>query len=141
MSQEKKLMTTGAFAKEVGISTAKVSKLIRDGKIEATKVSGRWRINPSQLKIFSAHKSGQGTTAKIPKSASKATPRARKAGPATSQKSFSIGEFAAMTYLTEKGVLDWLKSGRLTGRIGAKGEWSIEASNLKKADILRLVRE
>lgn len=134
-------MTTGAFAKEAGLTSAKVSKLIRGGKIEATKVSGRWRINPSQLKTVKAQKSGQRSPDKKVKARPKTAPRAKKARSMASPKSFSIGDFAAMTYLTEKGVLDWLKSGRLNGQMDAKGAWSVDAANLKKADISRLVRD
>ena len=60
--------------------------------------------------------------------------------PATGQKSFSIAEFAGMTYLTEKGVAEWLKLGRLRGSQDAQGAWRIDAANLEASIVKRLVR-
>ena len=51
MVQENQLLTTREFANRAGIPTSKVSKLIRAGKIEAQKISGKWMIHPSQLQI------------------------------------------------------------------------------------------
>jgi len=55
-------------------------------------------------------------------------------------KSFSIAEFADMTYLTENGVRMWLKQGLLKGQQDAGGEWQIDASNLDVPNVKRLVR-
>jgi hypothetical protein len=55
-----------------------------------------------------------------------AAPKADK--PAAATKSFSIAEFAGMTYLTEKGVAEWLKIGRLTGSQDDQGAWRIDAA-------------
>ena len=55
-------------------------------------------------------------------------------------KSFSIAEFADMTYLTENGVRMWLKQGLLKGQQDAEGEWQIDASNLDVPNVKRLVR-
>jgi hypothetical protein len=68
-----------------------------------------------------------------------ATPKTGK--PAAGMKSFSIAEFAGMTYLTEKGVAEWLKVGRLTGSQDDQGAWRIDAVNLDVAGIKRLVRD
>ena len=40
-----------------------------------------------------------------------------------------------MTYLTELGVGQWLKQGRLTGQQNEKGDWLIDAANLQVPDI------
>jgi hypothetical protein len=61
--------------------------------------------------------------------------------PTTPEKSYSIPEFAAMTYLTEKGVSEWLSIGRLQGCKSENGEWRVLESNLRVPDILRLVRK
>ncbi|MEJ2282265.1 MAG: hypothetical protein P8X85_01575 [Desulfobacterales bacterium] len=45
-----------------------------------------------------------------------------------------------MTFLTENGVREWLKKGRLTGRQNESGEWVIDAANLEQPGIKRLVR-
>ncbi len=65
----------------------------------------------------------------------KATPKSTKA-----KKSFSVAEFADMTYLTENGVMQWLQQGLLIGQQNAKGDWQIEASNLEVPNVKRLVR-
>jgi outer membrane biosynthesis protein TonB len=65
----------------------------------------------------------------------KATPKSAKAA-----KSFSVAEFADMTYLTEHGVMQWLKQGLLKGQQNARGDWQIEASNLQVPNVKRLVR-
>ena len=148
MSQKQDLMTTGVFAEKSGIPTAKVSELIRAGRIKAKKVSGRWQIDESQLKAQAVLDYGKPAPAKKKVAARAAAPKVKKAkAPApkakagSSQKSYSVSEFAAMTYLTEKGVMEWLKIGRLKGQMGSKGEWSVDAGNLQVADISRLVRK
>ena len=65
----------------------------------------------------------------------KATPKSAK-----SIKSFSVAEFADMTFLTENGVMQWLQQGLLKGQQGAKGDWQIESSNLEVPNVKRLVR-
>lgn len=78
-----------------------------------------------------------------------AGPRVETAPPAASpkpepppvEKTYSIPEFAAMTYLTEKGVSEWLKIGRLQGIKTEAGEWRVLDGNLKAPDISRLVRK
>ena len=57
------------------------------------------------------------------------------------EKTYSVSEVAAMTYLTEKGVSEWLKSGKLKGVKTEGGEWRVLASNLQVASISRLVRK
>ncbi len=53
---------------------------------------------------------------------------------------YTVAEFVDMTYLTEFGVKEWLKQGRLTGQQAAGGEWTIDAANLELPDVKRLVR-
>ena len=65
----------------------------------------------------------------------KTTPKSAKA-----TKSFSVAEFADMTFLTENGVMQWLQHGLLKGQQSTKGDWQIEASNLEVPNVKRLVR-
>lgn len=58
-----------------------------------------------------------------------------------SEKTYTVSEFASMTYLTETGVAEWLKAGRLKGRTDAGGKWVVFESNLQAPDISRLVRK
>ena len=66
----------------------------------------------------------------------------KKAAPksAKTAQSFSVAEFADMTYLTENGVMQWLQQGLLKGQQNAKGAWQIDASNLEVPNVKRLVR-
>jgi excisionase family DNA binding protein len=57
------------------------------------------------------------------------------------EKTYSVSEFAAMTYLTEKGVNEWLRIGKLKGVKAESGEERVLASNLQVASISRLVRK
>lgn len=61
--------------------------------------------------------------------------------PSQAEKTYSVPEFAAMTYLTERGVAEWLNNGRLRGIKTQAGEWRVLSSNLQVPDISRLVRK
>ena len=154
MAKQDQFLTTGEFASKIGISTSTVSKLIRENKISAEKKSGKWLISPDQLKakaIRELRKSGKKPAGKkTEKSTSKQTASrkpvsAKKEAPATSKKTanktYTIAEFASLTYLTEFGVQEWLKEGRLTGRQAPGGEWKIEAANLEAPAFKHLVRQ
>jgi predicted site-specific integrase-resolvase len=150
MAGKSELLTSAEFAKKTGLATSTVSKLIREGKIKATKKSGKWMIGTDQLNakaVTAASKPGKPSAKKkaakpkkVATPAKKSTaPKADK--PAAGMKSFSIAEFAGMTYLTEKGVAEWLKVGRLTASQDDQGAWRIDAANLDVAGIKRLVRD
>jgi excisionase family DNA binding protein len=152
MAQDNQLLTTREFATRTGIPTAKVSKLIREGKIKAEKKSGKWMIHPSELKVKIVQKAGGGSASKPGKTAAKAPQKKAAAGVEKSarpekdkvvldQRTYTIAEFAEMTYLTEFGVGLWLKQGRLTAKQNEKGEWLIDASSLQVPDVKRLIRE
>lgn len=152
MAQNKQLLTTGEFASRTGIPTSKVSRFIREGKIEAEKKSGKWMIHPSQLKAKALQKTGKSGVPQPGKIAAKAHKKKAAAGDKKSvgpekdmadlnQRSYTIAEFAEMTYLTAVGVGLWLKQGRLTGKQNEKGEWLIDAANLQVPDVKRLIRE
>ena len=119
MDNKNQLLTTAEFASKAGMTTSSVTKLIRAGKIDAEKKSGKWMILPDQLK-------------KLDK-----TNKTKAAG----RKMLTVAEFSGMTYLTEFGVMEWLRQGRLSGRQLAGGEWKVDAANLEKPAVKRLVRE
>jgi predicted site-specific integrase-resolvase len=145
MAKNSELLTSSEFSSKTGIATSTVSKLIREGKIKAVKKSGKWMITPDQLNakaVAKASKPGKPSPKKKttkPKPQTAAAPKASQ--PATAKKSFSIAEFADMTYLTEKGVSEWLKTGLLSGQQDDKGNWRINAANLEVPNVKRLVRE
>jgi excisionase family DNA binding protein len=153
MAKQDQFLTTREFASKIGISTSTVSKLIREHKISAEKKSGKWMISPDQLKTnavkelrVSGNKSaGKKAVKSAPKkTASRKPASAPKKAPAKSKKtdgkSYTIAEFANLTYLTEFGVKEWLNKGRLTGQQAPDGEWKIEAANLKVPALKHLVR-
>ena len=85
---------------------------------------------------------GTAKAKKVGAKSKKAVAPAKKAAPKSTNatKSLSVAEFADMTYLTENGVMQWLRQGLLKGQQNAKGDWQIEASNLEVPNIKRLVR-
>jgi hypothetical protein len=148
MTKQDQFLTTGEFASKAGLTTSSVTKLIRDGKIKAEKKSGKWMISPDQLDskaVQGSKKPGK----KTGKSAGKKT-AVNKPAPTqqdkpakaktTAGKMYAVAEFAGMTYLTEFGVKEWLKQGRLTGQQAAGGEWQVDAANFEVPDVKRLVR-
>ena len=144
MAKQDQFLTTGEFASKAGIPTSSVTKLIREGKIRAEKKSGKWMISPDQLKTKAVQDSIKpGKSARKKATANKPAPT-QKDKPAkaktTAGKMYTVAEFASMTYLTEFGVKEWLKEGRLTGQQAAGGEWQIDAANLELPDVKRLVR-
>jgi hypothetical protein len=151
MEKEHKLLTTKEFSDRTGIAVDVVSRWIRSGKIKALKQSGRWLIAPSQLQL----KVIQDTASDRPLSQQENTPP--DSGPMAAQKidratpvsiiqsgpaalSYSVAEFAEMTYLTERGVLLWLKEGRLRGTKDDVGQWRVLADNLEDPNVKRLLR-
>jgi hypothetical protein len=76
--------------------------------------------------------------------AAKKSAAPKKAKPArvktSTAKTIPLADFVNMTYLTENGVKEWLKQGRLTGLQADSGEWMIEAANLEVPDVKRLMR-
>ena len=153
MTKQDQFLTTGEFASKAGIPISSVTKLIREGKIKAEKKSGKWMISQDQLKAkavqnsitpgkrTAAKKTGKSTvkiaTVKKPAPTKKDKPAKVKT---TAGKMYTVAEFAGMTYLTEFGVKEWLKQGRLTGQQAAGGEWQIDAANLELSNVKRLVR-
>jgi hypothetical protein len=57
------------------------------------------------------------------------------------RKTYTVTEFADITYLTEHGVTEWLKQGLLAGQQNENGDWLVAATNLDVPNVKRLVRE
>lgn len=166
MAKKSQTLTTADFSKNTGIPVAAVSRLLRTGKIKGEKVSGRWLINRSQLqaeavlalrnppdslKIGHPKVSAKGPAAgKQQKSIKPATqtPGQRSGAGAGSSPSYSAGrsrsytvaEFSSLTYLTEYGVVKFLKDGRLKGVKDNNGQWRLSADNLASPAIRHLIR-
>jgi excisionase family DNA binding protein len=151
MEKEHKLLTTKEFADRTGIAVDVVSRWVRSGKIKALKQSGRWLIAPSQLKLKAVQQAASD------RPASQQKKRQPDSGPVSARKidsvgpelpipskataaSYSVAEFAEMSYLTERGVLLWLKEGRLRGIKDDAKQWRILADNLEDPNVKRLLR-
>ena len=152
MATKSQLLTTSEFASRAGIAAAKVSKLIRDGIIKAEKKSGKWMISSGELKAVKglSKQNKPSPKKKAPKAAPKKAAAAKKpaapkidkpaAAKPSAARTIPLADFVNMTYLTETGVRDWLRQGRLKGVQNDSGEWLIDAANLEVPDIKRLVR-
>jgi hypothetical protein len=169
MAKKTEHISTSEFSSLSGLSVSQVSKLLRAGKIEGIKESGKWMISRSQLKLKAVQEMAKikkplpssiksSKSRKDPVSGKKTTAEAKKqkvqiqkeslppttapARPKTvPNKTYSVAEFSAMTYLTDFGVMDWLKKGRIKGVQDETGEWRIDAANLEIANIKRLLRD
>jgi hypothetical protein len=169
MAKKTEHISTSEFSSLSGLSVSQVSKFLREGKIKGVKESGKWMISRSQLKLKEVQemaKSKKPAPSKIkskksrkdPGSGKKTTAEAKKqkdpiqkeslppaAAPASNKtvrkKTYSVAEFSAMTYLTDFGVMDWLKKGRIKGIQDETGEWRIDAANLEITNIKRLLRD
>jgi len=169
MAKKTEHISTSEFSSLSGLSVSQVSKLLREGTIKGVKESGKWMISRSQLKLPAVQElakskkplssktksqkfrkdlgSGKKTTAEAKKQKDKiqkkslppaTAPAANKTG---QRKTYSVAEFSAMTFLTDFGVMDWLKKGRIKGIQNETGEWRIDAANLEITNIKRLLRD
>ena len=121
----KKSRTKGA------VKPKKVSSGAKKAAVPATKVK---KMAPAKKAAAQAKKPVPADK-KAPAPEEKVAPK-----PTKTAKFFSVAEFADMTYLTEFGVMQWLKQGLLKGQQNEKGDWQVDASNLEVPNVKRLVR-
>lgn len=129
MPSSSNLLTTRQYAELAGVSTTTISKWIRSGKLEAEKIGNKWMLAAGQLESEKAA------------SPNAPSPQSKPSQAPCGNTSYTVAEFSAMTYLTEFGVTQWLKQGRLTGTRDETGQWRVEAANLEKSDVQRLLRK
>jgi hypothetical protein len=129
MGPKDTLLTTKEFASRSGLAVTQVTKMLRAKKLAGEKQAGKWMIPASELKAHGkqAPATPPGKPAKTAKTATSATV-------------YSVSEFSAMSYLTEAGVIQWLKQERLKGSLTASGEWQVDAASLELPDIKHLLR-
>jgi hypothetical protein len=138
MTTPENLLTTKEFSQRSGKPMATVQKWLRSGKLSGTKIGNRWYLSPSQLSCLESDKGGSIQAAhKDTTAAPKVKTESKKALAATS---YSVSEFSALTYLTETGVLRWLKSGRLVGQRASDGSWTVKAESLDLPHLRHLIR-
>lgn len=123
MDKQKKVFSTKEFSSLTGMPVSLITKLLRERKLEGTKASGKWIIFEDQLQskcIQEMLKDDNSTRIK---------------------KTYSVNEFAEMTYLTAFGVKQWLKKGLLIVKINTEGVWQVDAESLEIPNVKRLVRD
>lgn len=131
MTDHGKTLTTAEFSQVTGIAVSTVSRMLRQGKLRGEKRDGKWAIYASELPETT-------TTATTLPADTRANqgPCADNQPHAATQTTYDIKTFSQMTYLTEKGVRQWLKTGRLSG-----GQDRVNASNLDRPEFQHLVRK
>jgi len=139
MAKKPKKLSTREFSRLSGMSMSTVRQKIRQGKIKAVKSSGNWQIPEDQLEA-SAVQEAAGAS---PPGAARKSPAKKKEPAEPDRRSpgrFSVGDFSARTYLTEHGVIQYLKQGRLKGAQDENGHWWVDASNLQNPALQHLLR-
>ena len=122
MTLQKKYLTTKEYSSISGIPVSSLRRLLREGKLEAIKSSGKWMVPESQLQskdIQETEKSAEIEPVK---------------------KTYSVEEFAEMTFLTPFGVEQWLKKGLLLGISDPERGLRVDAESLEIPNVKRLVR-
>lgn len=126
MAPNETLLTAKEFASRSGLPVAQVTKMLREKNLKGQKKSGKWMIPADALKTVGASPQ--------PEKATKA------AQTTTDGPGLSVSEFSAQTFLTEAGVIQWLKKGRLKGTQVAGGQWRVDAASLELPAVKHLLR-
>ncbi|BBO80350.1 helix-turn-helix domain-containing protein [Desulfosarcina ovata] len=132
MTDTAKTLTTAEFSKITGMAVSTITQMLRQGRLHGEKRSGKWAIFESELPDNPV------TENKIPKNVSS---QPSPAEPKKSIESYTVETFARMTYLTEKGVRQWLKTGRLTEKSDENGQKQVDAVNLERPELQHLLRK
>lgn len=134
MTENGKTLTTGEFSQLTGIAVPTITRMLRQDKIRGKKRSGKWIIYENELQNSAV------VAQKDPGGISPGVDPIRDV-PVASHKTYDVEAFALMTYLTEKGVRQWLKTGRLSGHPGADGMVRVDAANLDRPELQHLIRK
>ncbi len=132
MSDGDKTLTTAEYSRMTGLAVATITKMLRQATLQGEKRAGKWAIFESELQKVTTD-GGQGNA--------DAAQGARDDRPAAKARPYDVATFARLTYLTEKGVRLWLRSGRLTGHVDASGNLMVDAANLERPEIQHLIRK
>lgn len=135
MADNENTLTSAEFSQQTGIAVSTITQMLRQGELCGEKRNGKWAIFASEL---------QSQVITIKKERAKPSPPGPGPifeVPAVSASSYDVESFARLTYLTEHGVRQWLKTGRLAGRMEAGGKALVEAANLDRPEFQHLVRK
>jgi len=129
MTENAKTLTTGEFSKITGIAVSSLTLMLRQGRIRGEKRSGKWAIDEKEVQntvVLSKQKAGKSSTDLGPIFDA----------PVAAGKTYNVETFSQMTYLTRKGVRQWLETGRLSG-----GKGMVDAANLDRPGLKHLIRK
>lgn len=162
MAQESSSLSTREFSELTGIAVSTVNRLLREGKIKGVKTAGKWKIANSELtaKAIQANlypsrkeaapgrtdrmaaKKDQARRSEVPEGSFSAAADTKTSlgTSAHGARTYSVTEFSGLTYLTEYGVHEFLKRGRLQGVKDEKGQWRLGADNLQNSGMRHLIR-
>jgi len=148
MAKKSSALSTREFSEKTGISASTVSRLVREGKIKGVKESGKWLIDRDELNaeaVRSLSKTTRilevsGADGRVPRDPTPLEKKGKKHPSKPAGRTYSVAEFSELTYLTEKGVEEFLTSGRLQGARDDKGNWRVGHENLQNSYIRHLIR-
>lgn len=129
-----KTLTTGEFSEMTGFTVSAIAKMLRQGKIRGEKRGGKWAIYESELQnnaVITKNERGNSSANLGPIFDT----------PPAAGKAYDVEAFVKMTYLTEKGVRQWLKIGRLSGSTDTGGKVLVNATNLDRPELRHLIRK
>ena len=121
------------MAKKKKTAGKKAPAKAKSTPVKAKKATAKSKKTPAPVKKAPKE------TKKTPVKAKKPTATPKKTTTGT-KKTFSVVEFSEITYLTIKGVNEWLKQGKLKGQKDAKGNWLVDAANLQLPFMEKLIR-
>ena len=138
MTDAGKTLTTSEYSKISGVSVSTITKMLRQGKLLGRKINGKWAIDADQVpKIDTfADKTNKNVRNKTEPAMQQTPPPTTSGG-----KAYDVDTFTRMTYLTEKGVRQFLKTGRLSGSVDDNGNLLVNADNLDRPDFRHLIRQ
>jgi hypothetical protein len=131
-------LSTKEFSKYTGLSVSMVTKLLRMGQVSGEKRSGRWMIPEDQLQI---KRVVDLSSSSLASKKHLSDPNVISVKIIPSKKDYSVTEFSKITYLTEFGVKEWLRLGKIKGHQNKKGHWRVDANSLDIPNLQHLLRK
>ena len=133
MAKKSQALSTREFSDMTGISISTVTRLVREGKIKGVKKSGKWLIDRDEInaetvrslsktmRITGGFRNGR----QVLEIRRRSRRKGKKHPSKPADRTYSVAEFSDLTYLTEKGVEEFLTSGdfRAPGTIRVIGAW------------------
>ena len=130
-------LSTNEYSKISGLSISTITKMLRKGELRGQKIGGKWAIDASETQQFNA---GGDQTNNHQKDSEKPAAKQTAVTKPSNNETYDIDTFTSMTYLTEQGVRQWVKNGRLSGSVDNSGNLLVDADNLNRPEFRHLIR-